>query len=115
MAKGKDLPKVSSKMTLSKTLIEISAKGLGVALVIEGDKLKGIFTDGDLRRTLNDEIDPINKSISLFMTKDSKVIQIGSLAIDALEIMQTNKKKMFVGSCMPMLVGTYFAQCLLKV
>lgn len=91
MAKGKDLPKVSSKMTLSKTLIEISAKGLGVALVIEGDRLKGIFTDGDLRRTLNDEIDPINKSISLFMTKDSKVIQIGSLAIDALEIMQTNK------------------------
>jgi len=91
MAKGKDLPKVSSKMTLSKTLIEISTKGLGVALVIEGDKLKGIFTDGDLRRTLNDEIDPINKSISLFMTKDSKVIQIGSLAIDALEIMQTNK------------------------
>ena len=52
MAKNKDLPVVSRDMTLSDTLIEISSKGLGVALVVEKKRLVGIFTDGDLRRTL---------------------------------------------------------------
>ena len=91
MAKGKGLPIVDLKTTLSKTLIEVSSKGLGVALVIENNLLKGIFTDGDLRRTLNEEVDPLDKPISQFMTKNSKTIMNNSLAIDALNIMQNNK------------------------
>ena len=91
MAKGKGLPIVDLKTTLSKTLIEVSSKGLGVALVIENNLLKGIFTDGDLRRTLNEEINPLDKPISKFMTKNSKTIMHNSLAIDALNIMQNNK------------------------
>ena len=91
MAKGKGLPIVDLKTTLSKTLIEVSSKGLGVALVIENNLLKGIFTDGDLRRTLNEELDPLGKPISQFMTKNSKTIMHNSLAIDALNIMQNNK------------------------
>tara|TARA_X000000368_G_scaffold354392_1_gene295870 strand:+ start:1243 stop:2211 length:969 start_codon:yes stop_codon:yes gene_type:complete len=91
MAKGKGLPIVDLKTTLSKTLIEVSSKGLGVALVIENNLLKGIFTDGDLRRTLNEEVDPLDKPISQFMTKNSKTIMHNSLAIDALNIMQNNK------------------------
>ena len=91
MAKGKGLPIVTLKTTLSKTLIEVSSKGLGVALVIENNLLKGIFTDGDLRRTLNEEVDPLDKPISQFMTKNSKTIMHNSLAIDALNIMQNNK------------------------
>ena len=91
MAKGKGLPIVDLKTTLSKTLIEVSSKGLGVALVIENNLLKGIFTDGDLRRTLNEELDPLGKPISQFMTKNSKTIKHNSLAIDALNIMQNNK------------------------
>ena len=91
MAKGKGLPIVDLKTTLSKTLIEVSSKGLGVALVIENNLLKGIFTDGDLRRTLNEEVDPLDKPISQFMTKNSKTIMHNSLAIDALKIMQNNK------------------------
>ena len=91
MAKGKGLPIVTLKTTLSKTLIEVSSKGLGVALVIENNLLKGIFTDGDLRRTLNEEVDPLDKPISQFMTKNSKTIMNNSLAIDALNIMQNNK------------------------
>ena len=91
MAKGKGLPIVDLKTTLSKTLIEVSSKGLGVALVIENNLLKGIFTDGDLRRTLNEEVDPLDTPISQFMTKNSKTIMNSSLAIDALNIMQNNK------------------------
>ena len=91
MSKGKDLPIVSKEMTLSETLIEISSKGLGVALVIDKKKLAGIFTDGDLRRTLNKVKDPLSKSIDTYMTKKTKTILVNKLAIEALEIMQKNK------------------------
>ena len=91
MSKGKELPIVNKNTTLSDTLIEISRKGLGIALVVDKGKLKGIFTDGDLRRTLNQEKDPLDKKITSFMTTKTKTIQMDSLAIDALAIMQRNK------------------------
>jgi arabinose-5-phosphate isomerase len=91
MAKNKDLPVVSRDMTLSDTLIEISSKGLGVALVVEKKRLVGIFTDGDLRRTLNQVKDPLNKKIENYMTKRTKTILKNKLAIEALDIMQKNK------------------------
>ena len=91
MSKNKDLPVVSRGMTLSDTLIEISSKGLGVALVVEKKRLVGIFTDGDLRRTLNQVKDPLNKKIENYMTKRTKTILKNKLAIEALNIMQKNK------------------------
>ena len=91
MSKNKDLPVVSRDMTLSDTLIEISSKGLGAALVVEKKRLVGIFTDGDLRRTLNQVKDPLNKKIENYMTKSTKTILKNKLAIDALDIMQKNK------------------------
>ena len=91
MAKNKDLPVVSRGMTLSDTLIEISTKGLGVALVVEKKRLVGIFTDGDLRRTLNQVKDPLNKKIENYMTKRTKTILKNKLAIEALDIMHKNK------------------------
>ena len=91
MTKNKDLPVVSRDMTLSDTLIEISSKGLGVALVVEKKRLVGIFTDGDLRRTLNQVKDPLNKKIENYMTKRTKTILKNKLAIEALDIMQKNK------------------------
>lgn len=91
MSKNKDLPVVSRRMTLSDTLIEISSKGLGVALVVEKKRLVGIFTDGDLRRTLNQVKDPLNKKIENYMTKRTKTILKNKLAVEALDIMQKNK------------------------
>jgi arabinose-5-phosphate isomerase len=91
MSKNKDLPVVSRGMTLSDTLIEISSKGLGAALVVEKKRLVGIFTDGDLRRTLNQVKDPLNKKIENYMTKRTKTILKNKLAIEALDIMQKNK------------------------
>ena len=91
MTKGKKLPVISMNTTLSKALIEISQKGLGVALIIEKNALKGIFTDGDLRRTLENEKDPLETPISKFMSKKIKTISKDRLAIDALHIMQKHK------------------------
>jgi len=85
------LPVVSPEMSLSETLIKISSKGLGVALVIEKKRLLGVFTDGDLRRTLNKAKDPLNKTIKNYMTKTTKTILKDELAIEALDIMQKNK------------------------
>ena len=101
MKKGKELPIVLPTDTLGKTLIEISSKGLGVALVIENLKLKGIFTDGDLRRALNKKTDVLEVAISQLMSKKAKTVMHSSLATEAIEMMQryqiyslvvTNKK-----------------------
>ena len=67
MSRGEELPLVSQHAMLSEALIEISSKGLGVALVTNKNKLIGIFTDGDLRRTLNSEKDSLSSKIKYFM------------------------------------------------
>tara|TARA_Y100001970_G_scaffold62832_1_gene80335 strand:+ start:5846 stop:6814 length:969 start_codon:yes stop_codon:yes gene_type:complete len=91
MRKGKQLPTVLPTDTLSKALIEISSKGLGVALVIENSNLKGIFTDGDLRRALNKKINVLEMPISKLMSKKAKTIIDSSLATEAIKIMQENQ------------------------
>ncbi len=91
MKKGEELPIVLPTDTLGKTLIEISSKGLGVALVIEKLKLKGIFTDGDLRRALNKKTDVLEVPISQLMSNKAKTITNSSLATEAIEMMQRNQ------------------------
>ena len=91
MKKGEELPIVLPTDTLAKTLIEISSKGLGVALIIEKSKLKGIFTDGDLRRALNKKADVFEEPISELMSKKVKTIIHSSLATEAIDMMQRNQ------------------------
>ena len=91
MKKGEELPIVLPTDSLAKTLIEISSKGLGVALVIEKSNLKGIFTDGDLRRALNKKIDLLEAPISKLMSKKVKTIRHSALATEAIKLMQKNQ------------------------
>ena len=91
MKKGEELPIVLPTDSLAKTLIEISSKGLGVALVIEKSNLKGIFTDGDLRRALNKKIDLLEAPISKLMSKKAKTIRNSALATEAIKLMQKNQ------------------------
>jgi arabinose-5-phosphate isomerase len=91
MHKGKNIPKVTMNTNLSDALLEITAKSLGMTLVTNKNKVIGIFTDGDLRRCLNQKID-INKTLMKdVMTKEFKTIEDEALAIDAAEIMEKNK------------------------
>ena len=90
MSKGKDFPFVSPNTLLSKALIEISNKGLGMVAVVDKKKLKGDFTDGDLRRTIGSKKDIHKTKISLVMSKNVKTIQQSSLASKAIEIMEKN-------------------------
>jgi len=90
MSKGKDFPFVSPNTLLSKALVEISNKGLGMVAVVDKKKLKGVFTDGDLRRTIGSKKDIHKTKISLVMSKNVKTIQQSSLASIAIEIMEKN-------------------------
>lgn len=83
-----DVPKVEMDADIQKVIMEISAKRLGATAVMSNDKMLGIITDGDLRRMLekNDHISGIKaKDI---MTVDPKIIQAGSLVVEALSLMR---------------------------
>ena len=62
-----------------------------MALVVKDEEVVGIFTDGDLRRALNQEIDIENNSVSSVMTKKFISISENDLAIDAATLMEKNK------------------------
>ncbi|MBU28112.1 MAG: D-arabinose 5-phosphate isomerase [Flavobacteriales bacterium] len=91
MHQGSEIPSVSLNTTLSDALIEISAKNLGITLVKKHSKVEGIFTDGDLRRCLNQKIDINTTIIKDVMTKKFITIEEDALAVDAARIMETNK------------------------
>ena len=91
MHSGKDIPKVGINTLLSDALIEITDKSLGITLVKNRSKVVGIFTDGDLRRCLNQKIDINSTMIKDVMTKKFITIEDEALAIDAAEIMESNK------------------------
>jgi len=84
-------PIVSKDATLTDALIEITEKKLGITLITDGKKIIGIFTDGDLRRCLNQETNLLKTPIGNLMTTNFKSIAHDALAIDAAEIMEKHK------------------------
>ena len=84
-------PIVNQATYLKDALMVITEKKLGVTLVSNEEKVIGIFTDGDLRRCLNNEIDLNKTPIKDVMTTNFKSIQSDALAIDAAEIMEKDK------------------------
>ena len=92
MHTGEEVPVVYSDDTLSKGLIEMSQKALGMtAIVDEKDRLVGIFTDGDLRRTLESNIDIKTTKMHEVMTKNPFVLPADTLAYNALRLIQEKK------------------------
>lgn len=88
---GEQLPLVSNETTISHALLEVSEKGLGMTGVVdENNQLIGLFTDGDLRRTLDQKIDFHTTPIAQVMTKTPTVVNGNILAASALKIMEDN-------------------------
>ncbi len=85
---GNDIPAVTCDTLLTQALYEISQKGLGLTGVVENDKLVGIFTDGDLRRVLDQKIDIHNETVGSVMTPNGITVAPDTLAVDALNTMQ---------------------------
>ena len=88
---GNKVSCVEIDASIKDTIIEITSKKLGMALVVKDEEVVGIFTDGDLRRALNQEIDIENNSVSSVMTKKFISISENDLAIDAATLMEKNK------------------------
>ena len=92
MRTGSDIPQISPEANINSALIEISAKGLGMtAIVDEQQRLVWVFTDGDLRRTLDQGHDLIKTPISKVMTSNCKTVAPSTLAAEAVQIMETCK------------------------
>jgi len=92
MHSGERLPRVQRGTSLRDALLEMTQKGLGMTAVLEADgRLAGIFTDGDLRRTLDKGIDVRDASIDEVMTAHGKTARAEMLAAEALKIMEDHK------------------------
>ena len=86
---GANTPIISVSQTVKDALIEMSAKGLGMtAIVDENQQLVGLFTDGDLRRILEQRIDIHTTQIDVVMTKSCTTATQDILAAEALNIME---------------------------
>jgi arabinose-5-phosphate isomerase len=92
MHTGDDIPRVEPTTSLADGLIEMSRKGLGMTAIVTPDGgLAGVFTDGDLRRTLDPPIDIHNTTMADVMTKHCKTARPEQLAAESVRILETNK------------------------
>jgi arabinose-5-phosphate isomerase len=116
MHTGDDVPKVSPEHILSEALLEMTAKKLGTTAVIdENDLVIGIYTDGDLRRSLDNGVDIHKTTVGEVMTKKCQTIQADSLAVEALNIMEKHKiSALLVTSKEGRLIGALNMQDLLR-
>lgn len=93
MHTGDEIPRVDAGAPLSDALLEMSRKGLGMTAVLDDrGTLKGIFTDGDLRRLFGDkDIDIHRTTIGEVIREGCRTATAGMLAAEALEMMQRHK------------------------
>ena len=92
MRSGEAIPQVEPDTPLSEALLEISNKGLGMTTVLDKQgQLAGIFTDGDLRRTLKARIDINETPMARLMSTGAKTATPGMLAAEAMRIMEENE------------------------
>lgn len=83
-------PQVTPDMSVKRVIVEISEKLLGVTAVVEDEKIVGIITDGDLRRMLTKVDNIAGLTAKDIMTKNPKKIDNDAMAVEAMEMMDTN-------------------------
>ena len=85
MHKKADLPILSQSAKMDEVIVKLTEKNLGCVIIMEGENLKGIVTDGDLKRHM--AADLLQKPASSIMTHSPKAIADKSLAVEALNVM----------------------------
>ena len=92
MHTGDDVPRVADTATLGEALMEMSRKRLGMTAVVDAEgRLAGLFTDGDLRRTLDAGVDVRGTGIANVMTASPRTIGEDALAVEAAQLMEAHK------------------------
>jgi arabinose-5-phosphate isomerase len=92
MRTGTTVPRVTMDAKLHDVLVEMTQKNLGMTTVVDDkDRLLGIYTDGDLRRSLNQNMDVYSTPIDSIMTHHPKTITADKLAAEALHVLEVYK------------------------
>jgi arabinose-5-phosphate isomerase len=92
MREGEALPIVSLGAPLSDAILEMSRKGMGMTAVVDANgRVAGIFTDGDLRRTLSKPIDLRSTKIDQLMSPRPRTIRPERLAAEAVKLMEDHR------------------------
>ena len=94
MHAGDAIPAVGPDVTLTEALVEMTRKGLGMTAIVDpaGRRLLGVFTDGDLRRAVDDDdIDLRTTPVTRLMTAHPKTIAADKLAVEAAQLMEAHK------------------------
>lgn len=92
MHKGEEIPRVNEGTPVTSALVEMSSKSLGMTTVVNDQgALTGLFTDGDLRRAVDQGIELSRANIDDVMTRNSKTISPGMLAAEALKLMEDHR------------------------
>lgn len=92
MHQDEEFPSVTEDTSISDALLEMTRSRLGMTTVLSTEgALVGLFTDGDLRRTIEAQVDILKTPISDVMTKNCTTVEMGILAFEALKIMEDNK------------------------
>lgn len=87
MISGEDKPQVKSDVYLKEAIIELSRKKAGIVAVMQGGKIEGIITEGNLRRALEQELDVYSMKVNEIMTRNPVCIAEGRLAVDAMKVL----------------------------
>jgi len=92
MRTGTAIPQVSAEVRLKDGLLEMTQKGLGMTAVVDDQQgILGVFTDGDLRRALDDGVDVHTTTMDEIMHKECKTTSSEVLAVEAVHLMEENK------------------------
>ena len=91
MRSGESVPQVALGVTLSAALLEITSKGMGMTAVLDGTRIAGIYTDGDLRRSFEAGVDVHGTRIDEVMSARPQTISPEALAAEAVAQMQARK------------------------
>jgi arabinose-5-phosphate isomerase len=92
MRSGEAVPAVSGDAPLSQAVLEISRKGMGMTAILDGSgRVEGIFTDGDLRRTLEKPFDLRTTLVRQVMTANPRTIRAERLAAEAVKVMEDHR------------------------
>ena len=113
---GKKIPAVGKNATLAEAVLEMSRKGLGMTAIVDDTQhVLGIYTDGDLRRTLEKKVDFSSTLVSTVMSHKPRGIGPDALAAEAVQIMeQYNINQMLVMDADNKLVGALNMHDLLR-
>jgi arabinose-5-phosphate isomerase len=92
MRTGEDVPQVPDTATLSQALLEMSRKGMGMTAILDAQaRIAGIFTDGDLRRVLEQVGDIRSARVADLMSRSPRTISADKLAAEAVQLMERHK------------------------